>query len=272
MLDAQHVVRLKWERQNMTKPALLDGKIAAVTGAGQGLGRVIARQLVMSGIQVAAIGRQMAPLESLADEAPGMLIPVVADIADPAQIERAFQDIDETLGGIDILINNAAIYPLASVEESDAAEIAHTLAVNLTGPILCMKACIARMRRRGCGDIINISSESVQRPFPFLGVYAASMAGLESITESIRSEVADVDIRISVLQCGAMDGPPPSHPSWTEDRVAQFMATASKSGHLATSGKPMPPEAVAQAILHILQLPREANADFIAVRSSRSRI
>ena len=101
-------------------------------------------------------------------------------------MRRAFADVASRLGAPDILVNNAAICLLHRIEEMTDADAQREVATNLMGPLWCARAAIPHMRAAGRGDIVNISSESVRLPFPYLSLYAATKAGLETLSEGLR--------------------------------------------------------------------------------------
>src|SRR5690554_2337183 len=235
----------------------LAGKTVVITGGGAGLGREIALQLSQAGARVAVLGRTLASLEETARQAGGDVLPLVADVGDPAQVAAAFLEVEQRFGGLDILVNNAAVYRAFALAEASDDELQQTLTTNVLGPLYCMRAVLPLMRSRG-GDIVNVSSESVLDPFPMLSCYAGSKSALEVISSGLRSELAADDIRIMVFRTGRMDGDNANLAAWPEGRLQQFMAAATASGHMARVGAGMSPQSSAQAITLMLSLPRDA--------------
>lgn len=244
----------------------LAGRIAVVTGASRGLGGVFAEALAAAGARVAALARPSDALDAFAADHPETLT-LACDVSRPAEVQRAFESVAATLGPPDILVNNAALCLLHRVEEMTDADAEREVATNLLGPLWCARAAIPHMRAAGRGDIVNISSESVRLPFPYLSLYAATKAGLETLSEGLRSELRDDGIRVTVLRSGSVAGGEIAR-NWPEARRARFVETIQKSGHAAFAGAAISPQVTAQALINVLSLPPEANVDLIEVRAT----
>lgn len=244
----------------------LQGKVAVVTGGALGLGRQVTAQLLEQGARVAILGRTAATLQRAADELGEHLLPVVADVADPQQVRHAFAKIVTAFGGVDILVNNAAVYQAFGLDEASDEELQTTFAVNVLGPAYCIREVIPLMRQRGGGDIVNVSSESARAPFPLLAAYAASKGALETLSAGLRNELRADGIRVTVFRSGHMNGDNASVHSWPEDRLQRFLKAIELSGHGRFVGAGMAPQTVARALVSTIALPREANVDFLEVR------
>ncbi len=177
-------------------------KVIVITGAGAGLGRTLARRLAADGDQVVLLGRTAAKVEKVAAELGGKAMPVGCDVASPDSVRAAFKTIGERHPKIDVLINCAAIYfPFLIADATDAA-ISSILLTNLAGPIYCSRAAIPSMARGG--HIINVSSESVELPFPHLLLYQTSKAGLERFSQGLHRELEPTGIRVTTVRAGQM--------------------------------------------------------------------
>ena len=152
-------------------------KVIVITGAGVGLGRALARRFAADGETVVLLGRTAAKVEAAAQEIGERAIAVACDVASPTSVRAAFARIAERHPHIDVLINNAAIFEPFEIVNATDEQILNTIATNLAGPMLCARSAIPMMRRDS--HIINVSSESVDLPFPHLSVYQSSKAGLE---------------------------------------------------------------------------------------------
>lgn len=247
-------------------PSSLAGRVAVVTGASRGLGRVLAQALSAAGALTAPLARPSDALDRMAHSDPGLLA-LPCDVTDPAQVEAAFARVAERLGPPDILVNNAAVCQLHRIEEASEADVVREVSTNLLGPLWCARAAIPHMRRAGRGDIVNISSESVRLPFPYLSLYAATKAGLETLSEGLRNELRGEAIRVTVLRSGNVAGGELAR-HWTIERQAAFFAAIQASGRAAFAGAAMAPQAVARALLAALLLPQDAGADLIEVRAA----
>jgi len=188
----------------------LHDKVALVTGGSRGLGRAIVLALATEGARVAVNyhrGRDEA--EALAAEITargGKALALGADVADATAIGQLFDTTEQTLGPIDVLVNNAGIWPKSTVCETTEAEWDRVMAVNLKGPFLACREAVRRWLAAGRGGrIVNITS-----PAAFLGAttghahYAASKAGLVSFTVSLAREVAAQGIYVNAVAPGMM--------------------------------------------------------------------
>lgn len=163
-------------------------KVAAITGAARGLGRALATELARRDVRVAAIGRSA---ESLASFASDRIVPVVADIADPDAVARAFSEIDAALGPVDILINNAAVYPHRDILDETPQSFQATMAVNLGGTVAATHEALKRMVARGTGRIVNVATFADRRPAPMSAAYSVSKGAAQILTRALVADLGD---------------------------------------------------------------------------------
>jgi 3-oxoacyl-[acyl-carrier protein] reductase len=188
----------------------LQGKVALVTGASQGIGRSTTLALVVAGAKVAAAARNAEKLATLVTEiesAGGTALAVPMDVADPAQVKTGFQQLLAKFGKLDILVNNAAITrdTLAlrmKLEDWDAV-----LRTNLTGAHLCIQQALGAMLKQRSGRIINLTSVVAQTGNAGQANYVASKAGLIGLTRAIAVEVASRNITVNAVAPGFIDTP-----------------------------------------------------------------
>lgn len=181
---------------------LLSGKNALVTGAGKGIGKAIAIALAKEGVNVALLARTASDLQSVADEVEDegvKAIIVVADIADIQSVNNAIESTIESLGDIDILINNAGIAAFGTFLELPPAEWEKIIRVNLFGVYYATRAVLPSMIERRTGDIVNISSTAGLRGAAQTSAYSASKFGLIGLSESLMQEVRKYNIRVTTL-------------------------------------------------------------------------
>ena len=245
---------------------LLQGRVAVVTGASRGLGMQIAQALAAEGAQVALLARYGDAVAIAAARIGTAAMGIVCDVSDSASVNAAFEQIAARFGRIDILVNNAAVTELHRVEHASDDSIQKEIAVNLMGPIFCIRAAVPHMRSAGGGDIVNISSVSVNMPFPFLTIYAATKAGLETLTAGLRAELDPDGIRVATLRVGHMEGGEISA-HWDPDERAAFFRRIAVSGHAAMGGNRFPPGDAARALVQFLTLPRSISLDLIEIKS-----
>jgi meso-butanediol dehydrogenase/(S,S)-butanediol dehydrogenase/diacetyl reductase len=185
-------------------------KVIVITGAGSGLGKSLTRRFTADGDRVVLLGRRLSKLEELAGQIGGLALPIACDVGKPDSVREAFAKIAEQHSKIDVLINNAAMIDYSTVASASDEHILQSVATNLTGNILCSRAAINTMDRGG--HIINVTSESVDAPYPHHVVYQATKGGVETMSRHLQDEVRPLGIRISVVRAGPMMG---------EDRTMQ---------------------------------------------------
>src|SRR5256885_2078322 len=135
----------------------LDGKVALVTGGGQGIGEAIGRRLAAAGARVALFDLQTSTTEKVAQAISGLVL--AGDVTNQADIEQALNQIRQSFGSLDILVNNAGIVgKTAPIWELEKADMEKVLAVNLVGPFLWCRAVIPCMLQNGYGRIVNMAS------------------------------------------------------------------------------------------------------------------
>lgn len=186
--------------------ARLEGKTAVVTGAAQGIGAVFSRALVDEGAKVAIW--DIDPDDSVAREigsAGGRAIHCVTDLSLESSVQVAAAETVSALGGIDILINNGALFTQVerkAFDEIDVEEWDRVSAVNIRGPWLCAKYCVPEMRKASGGKIVNISSTRALKGKGFLLHYDASKAAILGITRSLARELGDDNICVNAIAPG----------------------------------------------------------------------
>ena len=187
-----------------TPPALLD-HTALVTGAARGLGYAAARRLAAEGARVALFDRDgealAAAAEALAAEGLDVL-PHLVDVTDQEGVRRAVADVLAAEGRIDVLVNNAGVYPHRTFEELSYSEWRQVLAVNLDGVFLCTHAVFPAMRERRYGRIVNVSSATFFIGYPGLAAYIASKGGIIGFTRALASEAGPYGITVNAVTPG----------------------------------------------------------------------
>ncbi len=243
----------------------LRGKTLAITGASRGLGLALARAGVEAGANVIILARPSKALDEAAFELPEATC-FPCDVRNSEAVSAVFTRIAAQFGQLDALINNAAVCILHRLDRMQDEDIRNEIETNLMGALFCMREAVKVMPAVG-GDIITVTSESVRWPFPYLSLYAATKAALETLSAGLRSELKLRGVRVSVARCGhiAGGGLGAAWPKETKDAFKQAIAL---SGHAAFSGAAMDAEVVASAILAAIGLPRSANIDLLEIRSA----
>lgn len=189
---------------------MLAGKVALVTGAAGGLGRVFCRALAQAGADVVAADLNAGGLAPVVQEVQGLgrrALAVVMDLRSRASIVAGVEQAVAELGGVDILVNNAggSLYTPKSIDEIQEEDWDLVLAVNLKGAFLCCQAVVPVMRRRGGGRIINVSSIGGRTASIVTGVpYAAAKAGLIGLTRRLAREVGKDNINVNAIAPGTV--------------------------------------------------------------------
>ncbi|MEU5716678.1 SDR family oxidoreductase [Streptomyces sp. NPDC020403] len=237
--------------------------IAVVTGAGSGIGRAVALTLSGAGWTVVLAGRRALPLEETAAAAgPGTAVCVPADVTDPDQVATLFSGVRERFGRLDLLFNNAGTFgPAGTPVEDLAHEDWRTVVdVNLTGAFLCAQGAYRLMKNQDPqgGRIINNGSVSAHAPRPHSVAYTATKHALTGLTKSL-----SLDGRPYRIACGQID----------IGNAATDMTERMRSGTLQANGETavepvMAADDVARTVLHMAQLPLEANVQFATVMAT----
>ena len=230
---------------------------AVITGASKGIGAAVARRCVREGMRVALMARTPGPLQALATELGEAAASFPCDLADVAAVSAVAVRMTDAFGGApDLLINNAGLFQLASVETMSAEDFNAVLQVNLVGPFLLTRALLPAMRARGSGSIVTLGSIADRTVFPENGAYAASKHGLRALHEALRAELRGSGVRATLVSPGPVDTPlwdpldPDNRPGFTP-RAAMLTA-----------------DDVADAIWFAASRPASVNID--EVRLSRS--
>jgi 3-oxoacyl-[acyl-carrier protein] reductase len=188
----------------------LKDKVALVTGASQGIGRVTSLALAEAGAKVAATARTLDKLAVLAAEIKEMgqqALAVPMDVSDAGSVKNGFQHVIENFGRIDILVNNAAITRDMLELRMKLEDWEAVLRTNLTGAHLCIQQALSGMIRQRSGRIINIASVVAETGNAGQANYVASKAGLIGLTRAVAVEVASRGITVNAVAPGFIETP-----------------------------------------------------------------
>jgi NAD(P)-dependent dehydrogenase (short-subunit alcohol dehydrogenase family) len=185
---------------------MLEGKVALVTGASQGLGRALALAYAREGATVVLNSRNYESIRDVVEEIHGLgteVLGIGADVTSSSDVQELVDVAVEHYGGIDVLVNNAGLLgPRVAIEEYPEDEWRSVLDANLTGPFLVSKAAIPHMRESA--SIINVTSGVSIEGRAEWGAYSVSKFGLEGLTQILATELKDRDIRVNSVDPGGM--------------------------------------------------------------------
>lgn len=239
----------------------LSGKVALVTGASSGIGEATAICLAEAGATVAISARRTDRLEALVkriEEAGGTALALPGDMTVEAEAVAAVEGTVAKFGRIDILINSAGVMQAGGIENCDTALYRKVININLMGTVYTCAAAVPHMLEQGEGDIVTISSLAGRKGGPMTSAYSASKHAVNFMTDGMRQELGDRNIRVCTLMPGATTtevGDSIVDPNW---RTA-IQKHVSKEGAVD-------PMDIGLTIVHILSLPRRANISEISIR------
>ena len=236
-------------------------KTIIVTGAGSGIGSATANAFLDDGYRVGLLGRRAATLEAAANGHENALL-LPCDVSNPADVDAAFATAISSWGRLDILFNNAGIgSPPASVDETDVDVWMNVVAINLTGSFLCARAAFAQMRSQSPqgGRIINNGSISAHAPRPGSAPYTSTKHAITGLTKSLSLDGRAYDICASQIDIGN---------ALTEMAVPMTKGVPQADGSIRAEAT-MDVAHVASSVLHMANLPLDANVQFMTVMAPK---
>ena len=184
----------------------LSDKVAVVTGASSGIGEATARALAREGCAVVLVARREDRLERIADEIEnGRTFVVPTDVADEGEVTAMVEETLEEFGSIDILVNNAGVLCPDPVADADRADFRTQVQVNLLGVMNTTHAALPAMLDSDGGDIVTVSSMNARYPAEGGSAYTASKCGVNGFCRSLRKEMSEEDVRVSIVMPGPVE-------------------------------------------------------------------
>ncbi|MCF8482858.1 MAG: L-iditol 2-dehydrogenase [Rhodospirillum sp.] len=185
----------------------LAGKVALVTGGARGIGRAFAEAFLEEGAWVALGDVNLERAQETARDLGPDCLAVPLDVSDPLSIEGAFKQVVAAYGGLDILVNNAAIFDMAPLTEITRESYERVFSVNVAGVLFCMQAAARVMIPQGRGGrIINMASQAGRRGEALVAVYCASKAAVINLTQSAALSLIPHGINVNAIAPGVVDG------------------------------------------------------------------
>jgi NADP-dependent 3-hydroxy acid dehydrogenase YdfG len=185
----------------------LTGRVVAITGASSGIGEATALACAEAGAAVSLAARRTDRIEALAERINGdggRALAITADVGEEDQARDFVERTHRELGRLDSLINNAGVMLLGPISDAPLEEWRRMIHVNVFGVLYCTHAALPIMREQGSGDIVNVSSVAGRIARSGSGVYNLTKFGVGAFSESLRQEVADIGLRVTLVEPGAV--------------------------------------------------------------------
>lgn len=235
----------------------LKNQVAVVTGATRGIGRAIAKMLLLEGTAVAICGRRQESVDraaaELAAETGFKVKGKAADVRNYDEVRALFEFVDGEFGRLDVLVNNAGVGVFRPVSELSIPDWHYTIDTNLTGVFYCCREALFRLGTSGGGYIVNISSLAGANPFAEGSAYNASKFGLNGFSEAVMLDERNQNVRVSYIMPGSV--------------ATEF------NGHQPADGSEWKiwPEDIAEIVRMLLQMPKRTLISRVEVRPARPK-
>jgi NAD(P)-dependent dehydrogenase (short-subunit alcohol dehydrogenase family) len=244
------------------------GRVIVITGAGDGLGRALARRFARDGETVILLGRTLAKIQAVADELGAPHFALECDVGKPDSVRAAFAAIARHHPKISVLINNAGIFMPFTLAEASDDQVTSLLMTNFAGPIFCAREALPLLR--GGGHIINVSSESSHIKMPMLWLYAGTKTGLEFVSDMWASELEEDGVRVTVVRAGQMMDETKTGTTWPMDVAMRFAEANARVG-LNLRERPIAHyNSVTDAFRAVLDMPPDLHIGMVTL-SARKR-
>ena len=200
-----------------------------LTGASSGIGAALALELLNSGAQVALSSRTQGPLEALAQRFPGQVLVVAGDLTNSQTVREIGEHIAKVWGSLDTVILNAGTCEYVDARQFDSSIIEHVVRTNLLASSYCIEAALPLLRAGVRPHLVGVASAVTYLPMPRAEAYGASKAGLRYLFESLRIDLADEGIEVTVISPGFVETPLtakndfPMPLSWPVDKAARHI-------------------------------------------------
>ncbi|GAA0137466.1 SDR family oxidoreductase [Paenibacillus sp. YSY-4.3] len=204
----------------------LANKVALLTGGGSGIGRVIALHLANEGATVVIIGRSEDTLQESANQHSNISY-MVADVGNSDNLSHILSEIQNRLGKLDILINNAGVAPVTPLAEVDMSEFDNVFRVNVRGVVDLTKQALPLLKESK-GNVINISSAIANNPMPNMSIYSSSKAAVTTLTKVWAKELAIDGIRVNSVAVGPIKTPIYDKAGLSEEASQEHVASVQR--------------------------------------------
>ncbi|HCY0831208.1 TPA: SDR family oxidoreductase [Staphylococcus aureus] len=227
---------------------VLTDKVAVVTGAGSGIGEAIATLLHEEGVKVILAGRNKDKLQNVANQLAQDSVKVVpTDVTKKEEVDELIKIAQQTLGGLDIVINSAGQMLSSKITDYQVDEWDSMIDVNIKGTLYTTQAALPTMLEQSSGHLINIASISGFEVTKSSTIYSATKAAVHTITQGLEKELAKTGVKVTSISPGMVD-------------------TAITAAYNPTDRKKLEPQDIAEAVLYALTQPSHVNVNEITVR------
>ena len=244
--------------------AKLEGKVAVITGASSGIGEATAEALAAEGASVVVAARREDRLSDLVERINGQnggkALSVECDVSDEEQAHALIRKAKDELGRVDILVNNAGVMQLSKIEKGLSDEWRRMFDVNVLGLLYATDAAVQVMKEQGSGHLINVSSVAGRKSGPLRGAYAGTKFAVNAISEALRQELLEDNIRVTMVEPGAVETELTSH---ITDEEAQEGINAIYELDI------LQPEDIASAIAYCVVQPERVSVNEILIRPTQ---
>jgi NADP-dependent 3-hydroxy acid dehydrogenase YdfG len=235
-----------------------------ITGASSGFGAKTAEIFNQKGFPLLLIARRVEKIKQLPLNFENILIENI-DVTQINELNAAIKKAESIYGPADLLVNNAGVMLLGNITEQDESEWQTMLQTNVIGVLNGMKAVLGNMTKRNQGTIINVSSIAGYKAFVDHAAYAASKFGVHGLTETIRQEVADSNVRVSLVSPGAAETELLTHVT-NEKSLTDYNSWKESMGGLT-----LDPAKVAETIFFIYNMPQEVTIREISIAATKQQ-
>jgi NAD(P)-dependent dehydrogenase (short-subunit alcohol dehydrogenase family) len=223
-----------------------------ITGTSKGFGRIWAEAALARGDRVTATARNPETLADLADRYGDNVLTLALDVTDKAAVDAAVAQAHERFGRLDVVVNNAGYGLFGTIEEVSEQEARDQLETNLFGALWVTKAALPILREQGAGHIIQVSSIGGVNAFPTVGLYHASKWGLEGFTQALAQEVADLGIKVTIVEPTGYSTDWAGPSGVRAERLPAYEAVWERRTAQRAAARPGDPEATGPAILELV--------------------
>ena len=242
----------------------MNGKVAVITGASSGIGEATAEALALQGAALVVAARREERLSDLVHSLKkngSRALSVDCDVTYEQQAHYLLKRATDEFGRVDILVNNAGVMQLSKIEKGLSDEWRRMFGVNVMGLLYVTDAAIGVMKEQGTGHIVNISSLASRGTRPGLGVYSGTKTAVNAISEALRQELLEDNIRVTMVEPGAVETELPDH--ITDDEAREGLSA------LLEQLDPLKAEDIANAVAYCVTQPERVSVNEILIRPSK---